>query len=396
MVNCDSCSFSSSNNKGNIIVKNCVNLWSGLRPAGATFIITQGANTVSTGNAIENSAFIGNNSFTFTSYGTNYTTPYNLQSVSENRLFGISPNYERAGYGVYLQNAGTLTGTAVIPTLAGLPGYSATGVPTTDMYGNPWSGNGTPHIGAYNDYSLTATGNYNPTERNSSSITIASSSTYQSIELYLGVTGLTATTVGLYATYNKNRTADVVIPLVARTIAQPWVAGGFAEVDPVAMPGVYRIDIPDEAVSAGYGNTTLVVRGASGTNGAVVTIQEPAPVGTQLRMGPFTVQADGILTDDRLKLIQGSVHSIDFKMVDAYGTGVDGTGTVVTAKVYNAAGFLIDTYTCTAMYALDGRYSFAIDSTVTDNVGMYTINIYRQIGTETNVFGRMKLEVLSP
>ena len=83
-------------------------------------------------------------------------------------------------------------------------------------------------------------------------------------------------------------------------------------------------------------------------------------------------------------------------MVDAYGTGVDGTGTVVTAKVYNAAGFLVDTYTCTPMYALDGRYSFAIDSTVTNNVGMYTINISRQIGSEINVFGRMKLEVLSP
>jgi hypothetical protein len=200
----------------------------------------------------------------------------------------------------------------------------------------------------------------------------------------------------LIAKYNKNRTADVSIPLVARTIAQPWVAGGFAEVNSTTMPGVYRLDIPNEAISTGYVNTTIVVRGASGTNGAVVTIQEPQAVGTQLRMGPFTVQADGILTDDRLKLIQGSVHSIDFKMVDAYGTGVDGTGTVVTAKVYNAAGFLIDTYTCTAMYALDGRYSFAIDSTVTDNIGMYTINIYRQIGTETNVFGRMKLEVLSP
>jgi hypothetical protein len=268
------------------------------------------------------------------------------------------------------------------------------GAPTTDINGDAWVSG--VDVGAYERINLNLQSYYNPTERNQTTVTIASGSTSQSVEIYLGVTGLTATTSGLNATYNKNRTADVAIPLVARTIAQPWVAGGFAEVNPVTMPGVYRLDIPDEAISTGYGNTTIVVRGASGTNGAVVTIQEPAPVGTQLRMGPFTVQADGILTDDRLKLIQGSVHSIDFKMVDAYGTGVDGTGTVVTAKVYNAAGFLIDTYTCTAMYALDGRYSFAIDSTVTDNVGMYTINIYRQIGTETNVFGRMKLEVLSP
>jgi hypothetical protein len=272
---------------------------------------------------------------------------------------------------------------------------SAIGAPTTDIYGVAWSGT-SPDAGSATFRSIGAVGNYLPTERNASTITIPSGSTSQSVELYLGATGLTATTNGLNATYNKNRTTDVAIPLVARTISQPWVAGGFAEVNPTTMPGVYRLDLPNDAVSAGYGNTTVVVRGATGTNGAVVTIQETQAVGTQLRMGPFTVQADGILTDDRLKLIQGSVHSIDFKMVDAYGTGVDGTGTVVTAKVYNAAGFLIDTYTCTAMYALDGRYSFAIDSTVTDNVGMYTINIYRQIGTETNVFGRMKLEVLSP
>jgi len=272
-----------------------------------------------------------------------------------------------------------------------------TGALTTDLFGATWvNGAGDPDAGALTSIQLSNTSYYFPTERNASAITIAPGSTSQSIELYLGATGLTASTAGLSARYNRTRTADVQIPLVSRTITQPWVSGGFAEVNPVTMPGVYRLDIPDEAITAGYGNTTIVIRGASGTNGAVVTIQEPAPVGTQLRMGPFTVQADGILTDDRLKLIQGSVHSIDFKMVDAYGTGVDGTGTVVTAKVYNAAGFLIDTYTCTAMYALDGRYSFAIDSTVTDNVGMYTINIYRQIGTETNVFGRMKLEVLSP
>jgi hypothetical protein len=273
---------------------------------------------------------------------------------------------------------------------AGQPAYSF----GTDFYGNAWAN--PPSVGACEFKSFNTVSAYIPTERNQTTITLASGSTSQSVEIYLGSTGITVTTSGLTARYNKNRTSDVAIPLVARTIAQPWIAGGFAEVNPVTMPGVYRLDIPNEAIATGYVNTTIVVRGASGTNGAVVTIQEPQAVGTQLRMGPFTVQADGILTDDRLKLIQGSVHSIDFKMVDAYGTGVDGTGTVVTAKVYNAAGFLIDTYTCTAMYALDGRYSFAIDSTVTDNVGMYTINIYRQIGTETNVFGRMKLEVLSP
>lgn len=274
MVNCDSCSYSANNSKGNIIAKNCVNLWSGIRPSGSTWIITQGANTVSTGNAIENSAYIGTNSFTYTQYGINYISPYILQSVSENRLFGISPNYERSGYGVYLENQGTLTGTTVIPALAGLPGYSATGVPTTDMFGNPWSGNGTPHIGAYNDYSVTATSPYNPTDRQASAITIVPGSTSQSIEVYLGVTGLTATTAGLTSAYNRTRSNRVPITLVNLTyMTDAWVSGGFKEVDAATMPGIYRLDLPDAAVAVGADDVTVVVRGAAGTNGAVMTIK---------------------------------------------------------------------------------------------------------------------------
>jgi hypothetical protein len=274
MVNCDSTGVSASNSKGNIIAKNCVNLWSSIRPGGSTWILTQGASTVSTGNAIENSAWIQTNSFSYTGYGINYISPYNLQSVSENRLFGISPNCERSGYGVYLENAGTLTGTTVIPALAGQPGYSATGVPTTDMFGNPWSGNGTPHIGAYNDYSLTATGLYNPTERNSSAITIVPGSTSQSIELYLGVTGLTASTAGLSATFNRTRSLAVPITLVSLSLmTDGWVSGGFKEVNASTMPGVYRLDLPNAAIAAGADDVTVVVKGAAGTNGAVMTIK---------------------------------------------------------------------------------------------------------------------------
>ena len=272
LVNCESCAIFVYGCKGNLIVKNSINLNSGVRP-NSIFVLTQGT-VITTGNALENCAYLTTNSYTFTAYGINYIAPSNLQSTGENRLFGISPNYERVGYGVYLQNTGTLTGTAVIPTLAGLPGYSATGVPTTDMYGNPWSGNGTPHIGAYNDYSVTATSPYNPTERNSSAITIVPGSTSQSIEVYLGVTGLTATTVGLTSTYNRTRSNRVPITLVNLTyMTDAWVSGGFKEVDATTMPGVYRLDLPDAAVALGADDVTVVVKGATGTNGAVMTIK---------------------------------------------------------------------------------------------------------------------------
>ena len=149
---------------------------------------------------------------------------------------------------------------------------TATNAPVADIFGIPWSGS-SPDAGVSTFYNVSGITSYYPTERNASTITIAPGSTSQSIELYLGATGLTASTSGLSARYNRTRTASVSIPLVARTIAQAWTSGGFAEVDATNMPGVYRVDIPDAALAAGADDVTIVVRGASGTNGAVMTVK---------------------------------------------------------------------------------------------------------------------------
>ena len=149
---------------------------------------------------------------------------------------------------------------------------NATGAPATDLYGVTWTGT-TPDAGAATYRNISSVSTYLPSERNASTITIAPGSTSQSIELYLGATGLTASTSGLSARYNRTRTASVSIPLVARTIAQAWTSGGFAEVDSTNMPGVYRLDVPDAALAAGADDVTIVVRGASGTNGAVMTVK---------------------------------------------------------------------------------------------------------------------------
>ena len=173
---------------------------------------------------------------------------------------------------------GLLTGTLSIPFFAPYLGSvnqgagTATSAPVTDIYSRAWSVT-TPDIGSTTNFANTGITAYLPTDRNASTITIAPGSTSQSIELYLGATGLTASTAGLSARYNRTRTASVNIPLVARTIAQAWTSGGFAEVDSVYMPGVYRLDIPDAAVDVGADDVTVVVRGASGTNGAVMTIK---------------------------------------------------------------------------------------------------------------------------
>lgn len=349
-------------------------------------------------------------------------------------------------------------------------GGTTSGAPLTDLYGNTWS-NTTPDNGSATYKPVTSISSYIPTERNASTITIAPGSTSQSIELYLGATGLTASTTGLSARYNRTRTASVSIPLVARTIAQAWTSGGFAEVDATNMPGVYRLDLPDAALADGADDVTVVVRGASGTNGAVMTIKlssggltsaqtasavwgaspagyndgttfggvvnetnqlansldtqvqdvpsnvweemrathttagtfgeyvnaelvTPVTSAALVRMGPYEVKADGLGASDPLDIQKGAQHGVDIQCVDGNGNGIDITSATVTAKVYNSGGSLVDTYSCTATYAADGRATFTIDTTVTNTPGTYTATITRTTGaSDTQVFGPLRIYV---
>ena len=148
----------------------------------------------------------------------------------------------------------------------------ATSAPVTDAYGVTWTG-ATPDAGAVTYRSISNVSNYVPTERNASTITIAPGSTSQSIELYLGATGLTFATSGLSAYYVRNRESPTPITLVTQTATGTWASGGFAEISSAFTPGVYRLDVPDAAFAAGADDVTIVVRGASGTNGAVMTVK---------------------------------------------------------------------------------------------------------------------------
>jgi hypothetical protein len=149
---------------------------------------------------------------------------------------------------------------------------TATGAEATDIYSTAWTG-ATPDAG-YQTFSVSSTlsPTYNPTERNASAITIAPASTSQSIELYLGATGLAFNTSGLAAYYVRNRASPTPITLVTQTATGAWTSGGFAEISSSLVPGVYRLDVPNAAFAAGASDVTIVVRGASGTNGAVLTV----------------------------------------------------------------------------------------------------------------------------
>jgi hypothetical protein len=237
------------------------------------------------------------------------------------------------------------------------------------------------------------------------------------------------------------------------------------------MPGVYRLDIPDAALAAGADDVTIVVRGASGTNGAVMTVKlssgglteaqtasavwgasvagyttatdfggvvnqidnsvtgidavvqdipsnvweelranhdtagsfgeyvnaellTPVSAATSVHIGPYQLLADGLGADQPLDVNVGTATSIDVQVTDANGTGIDITGATTSAKVYNAGGTLVATYSGTATYADNGRLSFGLTTTVTNTSGTYTVTVIRTTGaTDTQVFGPLKLYV---
>jgi hypothetical protein len=255
----------------------------------------------------------------------------------------------------------------------------------------------------------------------------------------------------------------VAITLVTQTPTGAWTSGGFAEISSSLVPGVYRLDVPNAALAAGASDVTIVVRGASGTNGAVLTVTlssggltaaqtaaavwdasrsayatagtfgeyvnvnvnsgaiadavwdearsghttvgtfgqyvnaelvTPVTSAALVRMGPFEVRADGLGASDPLDIQKGAQHGVDIQCVDNNGSGIDITSATVTAKVYNSGATLVDTYSCTATYAADGRAQFTIDTTVTNVPGTYTATITRTTGaSDTQIFGPLRIYV---
>ena len=322
--------------------------------------------------------------------GTNGPNIYNsliystgTYAFSSNPSLGVTENYNRV-YGVNTRlgvSQGANTNVASWPGLefgqSLLQGYgplqifgntfnspnatagTASGAPVVDMYNQAW--NVTPDIGVAIYRNIGGVGPYLPSERNASTITIAPGSTSQSIELYLGATGLTASTSGLSAYYNRTRSADVQITLVARTIGQAWTSGGFAEVNASTMPGVYRLDLPDAAVAAGADDVTIVVRGASGTNGAVMTVK--------LSSGGLTAAQTAQAVLDAVASTHNNIGSIGAFIQDKSGYSLS------TSQTFNTTG---------SVGSVTGNVAGNVTGTVGGVAGNVVGNLTGSVGTVAN------------
>jgi hypothetical protein len=156
------------------------------------------------------------------------------------------------------------------------------GVGTSDLYGKTWT-SPNPDIGPAQYY----TGNvsyYYPRDKDFNTTKIAIGSTSQSIFIYLGASGIGYSDLGLVAKYTRNKSNPVTFSLAPQTTTGSWVSGGIVETDPTNQPGLYRLDLPNEALVTGTDRVVVTVRGtfstpsSTGTNGnySFIDLYEPA------------------------------------------------------------------------------------------------------------------------
>jgi phosphohistidine swiveling domain-containing protein len=74
-----------------------------------------------------------------------------------------------------------------------------------------------------------------------------------------GKRGLVARTPGVRAAYVRDGSRATEISLTQGEVGR-WSSGGFAEVDPDLMPGVYQIGAPDEMLAEGATRALLMLR----------------------------------------------------------------------------------------------------------------------------------------
>jgi hypothetical protein len=143
---------------------------------------------------------------------------------------------------------------------------TSSGIATSDLYSYPWQ-TILPDIGAAQFRNLGSISSYTPYDKSIVNYSFIPGITGQTLNMYLGSTGITYTHPTLQGYYLRERSNPVAFGFTAQTPTGSWVSGGFAEINSSNHPGTYRIDIPDAAFASGAKNVLISVRGG-GVNGA--------------------------------------------------------------------------------------------------------------------------------
>lgn len=308
----------------------------------------------------------------------------------------------------FLTTLGNITAlqTYTVATVTGTTSFTCTGLTpstagsiqhrrfryTTDAFNNAYSPTSAPTVGMANRVDLSTIGQYIPSERQTTTFRCNPGATSQTTYVFLGVTGISFNTPNLVAYYVRNNGAAVTVPLVTQTPTGAWVSGGFCEVDSVRMPGLYRFDIPNALVAAGGINASFVIKGATGSNGAYVTVEFDQAT-TLVSTPGYKLISDQLGANGELDIIQGTSTTVKLQIVDTYNTAMPIGAATCTVEVYSS-GNLISTYTPTIQYDANGEMTFVLDSVVTTTAGEYKMYVRRNNGgADTTIHGPMIVRV---
>lgn len=197
-----------------------------------------------------------------------------------------------------------------------------------------------------------------------------------------GKTGLAFNTASLAAYYVRPGAAAVSITLATQTVTGAWSSGGFVEVDPTNMPGVYRLDIVDAALAAGKTSVAIMLKGATGM--APVTLEvELTLVNNQSATAFMTsvasvVGAVGSVTG-AVGSVTGAVGSVTSPVSITAGQLFikKNTQIVVTFPMTDSTTHAPATgLTVTAQRSIDGAAVGACANSVTElTVGLYKLTL---------------------
>jgi hypothetical protein len=128
-------------------------------------------------------------------------------------------------------------------------------------------------------------------------ITIKAGTTSYTEFIYLSTTGYTSSTTGLKAFYIRPGSNNTQITLASQTVNGAWVSGGFVEIDPVNMPGLYRFDVPNAVLSSGASSSVLQIINQSNNDKAIISYKFQDPVNLNLTQAVPTSNTDQTVGD---------------------------------------------------------------------------------------------------
>ena len=192
----------------------------------------------------------------------------------------------------------------------------------------------------------------------------------------VGKTGISYNTSGLTGHYVRSAGSATTISFASQTATGAWLSGGWAEVDQLRMPGLYRVDLPDAIFAAGSDKAIVLIRGASNTAPVALEYQL---VGTDpSNTIPSAASIANTVWTNTTRTITGGIADTVTTLTNKAGFAITGgtiTGGIAdtVTTLTNRAGFAITGGTITGGIAdtvttLTNRAGFAITGgTITAN-----------------------------